>query len=114
MSSKDQSSTSAVSRLSGSLLRYRPLSSRHPVGRTYDEVAFEVSGPFLGDTPVGVEYDSTNDIAFLFDTTPATNIVSIKVRPHALARIEEDLTAWCNNNGKSHNNLGVPQNQKLI
>jgi hypothetical protein len=92
-----------VSRLSGSLLIYRPLSSRHSVGRTYDEVAFEVAGPFVGDTSVGVEYGSTNDIAFLFDTTPATNLDSINDRPHALARIEEDLTAWCNNNGKSPN-----------
>jgi hypothetical protein len=80
----------------------RPLSSRHSVSRTYDEVAFEVSGPFVGDTPVGIEYDTTNDIAFLFDTTPSTNLVSRSDRLHALAQIEEDLTAWCNNNGKHH------------
>ena len=78
----------------------RPLSSRHSVSRTYDELAFEVSHPFASDTPVGVEYGSTYDIAFLFDTTPSTNLVSTTERPHALAQIEEDLTAWCNNNGK--------------
>jgi hypothetical protein len=79
----------------------RPLSSRHSVSRTYDEVAFDVSGgSFVGDTPVGVEYGSTNDIAFLFDTTPSTNIVSMNERPHALAQIEMELTAWCNDNGK--------------
>jgi hypothetical protein len=56
----------------------------------------------VGDTPVGVEYGSTDDIAFLFDTNPSTNLVSLNERPHALAQIEEDLTAWCHDNGKYH------------
>lgn len=80
--------------------KIRPVSSRHSAGRTYGEVAFGVSDPFVVETPVAVEYDSTNDIAFLFDTTPSTNLVSANNRPHPLAHIEEDLKEWCNNNGK--------------
>jgi len=86
-------------------LTSRPVSSRHSVTRTYDEIAFEVSArpsapPDFETIPPG-EYSPKDEIAFLFGTeTSLESTLGNGESRHALAQIENDLTNWCINNGK--------------
>ena len=83
----------------------RPVSCRHSVGRSYDEMPFETSGGPSVDTsglgpPAHDEYASTADIAFMFRRSPSNAAkVEYTDKRHALAQVEDDLTTWCSNNG---------------
>jgi hypothetical protein len=102
VSRQDESQTTTVSLERAYLgLTRRPVSTKHSVNRTYDELSFNAfagpSSPVVGNHE---SFSSTGDIAFMFDPTPPATVVSGVPRTHTLAQIENDLSRWCSNNGQ--------------
>jgi hypothetical protein len=103
VSGQDESQTTKVSSGGAYLgLSCRPVSTKHSVNRTYDEISFNAfAGPSSPVVDKHENFSSTGDIAFLFDPQPPTTVVSGRPRIHTLAQIEDDLNKWCLNNGQS-------------